>query len=120
MPYERLLAWRACHELWIGIHRATASWPVEERFGLVAQLRRAALSASSNVAEGAARKGSKDFARFLNIALGSLSEVSCQLRGARDLGFVDGPEFARLDALQQTAGKLTMGLYQAMRKHHRS
>jgi four helix bundle protein len=76
MPYEKFEAWQVAHELALEIYRVTDKWPKEERFGLTIQLRRAALSAPTNIAEGAAKRGNREFRRFLDIALGSLSEVS--------------------------------------------
>ena len=52
MPYERLKAWEACHALWLAVYHATKRWPVEERFGLSSQIRRASLSAAANIVEG--------------------------------------------------------------------
>ena len=75
-PYERLLAWQRCHELVLEIYRATKSWPDSERFGLTAQLRRAAVSAASNIVEENARRGPAELARFLQYAVGSLAEAT--------------------------------------------
>ena len=90
------------------IYRSTAGFPAEERLGLVAQLRRAAVSVPSNIAEGAARRSTSEYLRFLSMARGSLAEVSTQLEIARRLGFHQRDEelaelldrtFARLNAL---------------------
>ncbi len=70
------------------IYEATASFPKEERFGLTQQLRRAAVSIPSNIAEGAARSSRKDFANYVRIARGSLAELETQLGLARDLGYL--------------------------------
>ena len=115
LPHERFDAWRACHELWLAIYKATLRWPPAERYVLVSQIKRATLSAPSNIAEGAAKRGPRDFARHLNIALGSLGEVAYQLRAAWDPGIIDEEEYHRLFAVQQTASLLTMRLYKAVR-----
>ena len=114
MPYERLEAYRAAHELAKGVYRLTRGFPVDERFGLVAQLRRASVSVAVNIAEGSAKRGSREFRRFLDISLGSLSEVACLLRLARDLGFCSGPDWDQTDQLRDRAGKLVWGLYRSL------
>jgi four helix bundle protein len=76
MPYERFEAWRATHELALEVYRITDIWPKSERYELTSQTRRAALSAATNIAEGAANHGQSEFRRYLDIARGSLSELS--------------------------------------------
>jgi len=70
------------------IYRETGSFPAEEKFGLISQLRRSAVSLPSNIAEGAGRKGKKEFIHFLYIALGSLNEVETQMEISKRLGFI--------------------------------
>ncbi len=111
MPYEKFEAWRLAHELALEIYRVTDRWPKEERFGLTSQLRRAALSAPTNIAEGAAKRGSREFRRFLDIALGSLSEVSYLLRFSRDRGLLTGESWLAIEAVRARAGRVTWHLY---------
>ena len=113
-PYERLQAWAACHELVIAIYRATQSWPKTEQYGLISQVRRAAFSAAVNICEGSMRRGSKEFRRFLDISLGSLSELSYTLRLATDLGYVDPAKATELEIARDHAGRVTWGLYRAI------
>ena len=87
-PFHRFKAWVACHELLLGVYRASQSWPRTEVYGLTAQARRAAFSAAANIAEGSAKRGAGEFRRFLDISLGSLSELSYTLLVARELGFI--------------------------------
>ena len=69
------------------VYKLTDQFPASEAFGLTAQMRRAAVSIPSNLAEGAARTGAKEFAQFLNVAKGSLSELETQILIAKDLGY---------------------------------
>ena len=80
------------------------------------QIKRAALSSSANIAEGVAKRGPRDYARHLNIAIGSLAEVASLLRSARDVDLIDGAEFDRLFQVQQKASRVTMFLYKAVRR----
>ena len=114
--FERLDAWQTCQALWIAVHRATATWPAIERYVLVQQVRRAALSASSNIAEGCARHGPREFARFLNMSLGSLAEVSSLLLCAKGVGVGPLQSHDELARLREKAEQVTMKLYLSMRR----
>lgn len=87
--HRRLLIWRRSYGLTLRIYRLTAEWPSDERYGLTSQLRRAAVSVPSNIAEGTGQSSPKGFGRYLRIALGSISEIDTQLRIARDLGYIE-------------------------------
>jgi four helix bundle protein len=76
LPYERFDAWKMTHRLALEVYEVTESWPAGEKYGLTAQVRRAALSAATNIAEGSAKRGPRELRRYLDITLGSLSEVS--------------------------------------------
>ena len=115
MPYEKLLAWRSAHALLIAVYRATESFPRNEQYGLTSQLRRAAFSVAANIAEGSAKRGNGEFRRFLDIAIGSLSEVSYTILLAKDLGILDLKEAEQLEHLRSTTSKLTWGLYKVAR-----
>ena len=103
--YQRLKAWARSHDLCIAVYRSTTSWPSEERFGLSSQARRAGHSAAANIAEGCAKKGAAEFRRYLNISLGSLSELSYTLLLAKELGIVSDEEWVRLNQLHQKCGR---------------
>ena len=90
--HEGLKAWVAGHELVLVVYRVTSGWPAREQYGLTSQARRAAYSAAANIAEGSAKRGSKEFCRFLNISLGSIAELSCILLLARDLEYLQPDE----------------------------
>jgi four helix bundle protein len=112
--YQRIKAWQRCHELCLAVYRATNSWPPAERYGLIAQARRAAHSAAANIAEGCAKRGSKEFRRFLDISLGSLSELSYTLLLAKDLQIITEDEWSRLEELHRNAGGMTWLLYRSL------
>jgi four helix bundle protein len=114
--HERLKAWLACHDLALAVYRRTREWPTTERYALTAQGRRAAYSAAANIAEGAARKSSREFRHHLDIALGSLAELSYVLVLARDLEYLRKETFGEIEALRDHAGRLTWGLYRVVRQ----
>lgn len=94
--FRELKVWRKAHELTLGIYRATAAFPKEEMYGLTSQIRRSCESIPANIAEGCGRRGGPDFARFLQIAAGSASELEYHLLLARDLLLFAEPDYARL------------------------
>ncbi len=86
--FTELQVWRRSHAAVLEIYRATQAVPASERYGITAQLRRAAVSAPTNIAEGAKRSSRKDYAHFLNIAEGSLAETEYLVLLSRDLGYM--------------------------------
>jgi four helix bundle protein len=86
--FTDLKVWQRSHALVLDVYRLTSLCPTEERYGLSAQLRRAILSVPTNIAEGSKREGRQDYARFLNIAEGSLAEAEYLLMVAKDLGYL--------------------------------
>lgn len=105
MPYEKREAWRRCHELVLAVYPATNSWPRPELYGLTSQIRRAAVSAAANIAEGAAKRGPREFRRYLDISFGSLSEVSYLLRVARDLHYLTEQAYEALEIVRTRPAK---------------
>ena len=87
--YRQFDIWQLAHQLALEAYHSSGEFPSGERYGLTSQLRRAAVSVPANIAEGSGRPSDADFARFLGIALGSLSEFDYHLILARDLGYVD-------------------------------
>ena len=83
--FRKLMVWQKAHELTLSVYQDTTSFPVDERFGLTSQLRRASASIAANIAEGCGRDGDAELERFLTIATGSASEVEYHLLLARDL-----------------------------------
>jgi four helix bundle protein len=114
MPYERFEAWKVSHELALAIYAATRRWPRSELYGLTSQLRRAALSAPTNIAEGSARRGPAEFRRFLNYSIGSLSELAYLLRFARDAELLTDEAWKALQQLRDKAAILTWRLARSL------
>ena len=88
--------WQKAHQLTLAVYRATAAFPKMESFGLVQQMRRAAASVPTNIAEGTGRGSDADFARFLWMANGSVKELDYQLLLSFDLGYVPDAEYQQL------------------------
>jgi four helix bundle protein len=108
--FTDLEAWKIGHKLVLSIYRLTEKFPKAEMFGLSIQLRRAAVSFTSNMAEGFSRATWKDKAHLYSIALGSLTEVENQLHIARDLGYCDDDQFTQLASNTERLNRLTNGL----------
>lgn len=115
-PHERLEAWKACHELALVVYRSTARWPTTERYGLVAQIRRAAIASAASLVEGTARTGGREMKRFTELARGSLAETEYLLTLALDVGLIKKEEFTLLHEFVQRAGMLVGGLHRALRR----
>ena len=113
-PYERFEAWQLAHQLFLAVQKEIKLWPREERFALVEQARKSALSVPTNIVEGSAKHGSKEFRRFVDIALGSLAETEYLLRAAKDLGHIPMDRWTPLDDLVSRAGKCLSGLARSL------
>ena len=95
--FKNLKIWSRSVDLSTQIYKVTKTFPKDEKFGLVSQMRRASVSVASNIAEGAGRSSDLEFKRFLEIAYGSLYELQTQLIVSKNLEFVSGNEFNMLD-----------------------
>ena len=115
MPYERFHAWRACDDLAVAVYRVTTSFPKHELYGLTSQARRAAFSAAANIAEGSAKNGPREFRRYLDISIGSLSELSYTLRIAWKLRLLSDEQWKELDTVRTNASRMTWLLYKSLR-----
>lgn len=113
---EDIQAWQAARRLVGEIYRASGQGPLGKDFGLRDQIRRAAVSCMSNVAEGFSRKSDKDFAHFLDIARGSAIEVQSLLYVASDVGHIPGDEFNRLHTMAEETIKLIGGFTSYLRR----
>jgi four helix bundle protein len=114
-PHRNLDAWSAAVELVTMIYQETEGFPRDSRFGITDQLRRAALSVSSNIAEGAGRQTREEFINFLHMAQGSVSEVDTQLEVARRPKFLDEAAWTRLDLHLNRIDKMLSGLIRQQR-----
>src|SRR6266496_2052635 len=108
--YRNLIAWQKAKALALDIYRCTRRFPKDEIYGLTSQMRRAAISLPSNIAEGKGRHTRKDFAHFLYQARGSLLELETQLSIARDLEYLDALTFNNTLGKAEELGRILNGL----------
>jgi four helix bundle protein len=97
--FRKLNVWRKAHQLTLSVYAATRRFPKDELYGMTSQTRRAAVSIPANIAEGCGRDGGADLARFLQIAVGSASELEYHLLLARDLQLLSDPIWQELSDL---------------------
>ena len=112
--YRDLSVWQLAMDIVVEIYRVTRAFPAEEKFGLIAQLRRAAVAIPSNIAEGRNRLGAAEFRRFVSIARGSVAEVETQLAVAVALGFVAGGEITSLLSRLDELSRMLFSLYRSL------
>ena len=112
--FEKLETWQKAIVFADLVYKTTRSFPDDERFGLTNQMRRAAVSVCSNIAEGSARNSKHDYARFLEIATGSLFEVVSQSFVGRRQGFLSETDFTKLYSAAEEQGKMLSGLRRAV------
>lgn len=115
--YQDLRVWQQSMSLAKEIYQLTGSFPASERFGLTAQMRRAAVSIPSNIAEGHSRSGSKDFYRFLSIALGSVAELETQIIVSADLNFLNLEIHREILFRLNSIGKMIRGLQKSIESY---
>lgn len=108
--FTDLNVWREAHVFVIEIYKITKEFPSEEKFGLISQMRRCAVSITSNIAEGFGRNTAKDKVRFYSIAKGSLFELQSQLYIAKDLNFIQQEYIDNSDEKIELISKLISGL----------
>ena len=112
--HRKLKAFEMADALVVDVYKATQSFPAEERYGLVSQVRRAAVSVPTNIVEGCARESQRDYLRFLSIALGSLREVGYLLDLSRRLGFLPEEQGRQLDGQYNEAARTLAGLVKSL------
>jgi four helix bundle protein len=108
--YRNLIAWQKAKALALDIYRCTRRFPKDEVHGLTSQMRRAAVSVPSNIAEGKGRRTRKDFVHFLYQARGSLLELETQLSIVRELEYLDAPTFSSTLSQAEEVGRILNGL----------
>ncbi len=113
--HRKLRAFELADDLAVRVYRATADFPVEERFGLTSQMRRAAVSIPSNIVEGCARNGEQDYLRFLDIAYASACELQYQASLATRLGFMSADQAESISAAAAETARVLNGLIRALR-----
>jgi four helix bundle protein len=116
VSFRDLDAWQAAMDLAVVAHEVAAQLPTEQRFELGSQIRRAATSVPSNVAEGHAHRSDRSYLRHVRIALGSLWELDTQLELARRLGFIAAQDLETPRAAIARAGQVLHGLQRALRR----
>ena len=108
--YRKLNAYQHAKDLTCEVYSLIKEFPIEERYALSDQLRRAAISIPSNIAEGASRSSQKEQIHFIEIAFGSLNELMCQLEIAHDLGYIADEQLNSIDAKVRIVAQLLSGL----------
>lgn len=114
--FEKLDVWNEALQLADVVYSVTRRFPPDERFGLTDQMRRAVVSVSSNIAEGASRSSSADFARFVELAAGSLFEVVSQASVALRQEFISKADFQRIYTAAEKQGRMLSGLRRTLRE----
>jgi four helix bundle protein len=117
--HKDLIVWHRAMELAVEVHRLTARFPPHELFGLAAQLRRAAVSVPSNIAEGSARRTTRDLTAFLHVARGSVAEIETQLLLARQVAYIDDAALSSVVPRVDEVGRLLNGLIAALQRRLR-
>ncbi|HTJ87547.1 MAG TPA: four helix bundle protein [Terriglobales bacterium] len=114
LSYRDLVAWKRAVELVTHVYGLTKSFPDDERYGLTAQLRRAAVSVASNIAEGQGRFSRGEFKQFLGHARGSLLEIETQMTIATNLGYLDSRQSEVVFELSSEVGRILNGLISSL------
>ncbi len=115
-PHKQLLVWQKSMDLVVEIYKITELFPMEEKFALTSQIRRAAISVPSNISEGLARNTNKDKIHFLIISKSSLSELDTQLELSERLKFLSDEKFEYINLLLTEVDKLLSGLINKIKK----
>ncbi len=107
--FKNIKVWQKAHELVLEIYKITRGFPISERYGLTAQLRRAAASVATNIVEGYKRNSDKDFAHFLNMADSSLEEAKYHMLLAFDLKYLNQTDYDKVLILAEEVGRMLFG-----------
>lgn len=112
--FQNILAWQKAYDFVLDVYKYTKSFPESEKYGLISQFQRAAVSVIANIAEGYKKIGKADKLRFMNISQGSLEECRCYVILSRDLGYIDNDVYNILYSKIEEASKLLNGYCKAM------
>ncbi len=112
--FRDLNVWQKSHDLVLKIYKTTQDFPLDEKYGLVAQLRRSASSIPTNIVEGFKRKSKKDYAHFINVADTSLEETKYHILLAKDLGYLKNGHFDSLMVSCDEIGRMLYGLHKKL------
>ena len=115
--YQELAVWNKSHQLVLSVYAVTKSFPPEELYGLTSQIRRAALSIPTNIAEGSGRGGDKEFARFCQISYGSVNELEYHFLVARDLAYFDSTTYEQLQQALVEIRRMLAKLIASLQKY---
>ena len=113
--YQKLLVWKEAHILVLFVYKITQQWPKNELFGLTSQIRRAAVSIPANIVEGYAKKSRKDFSRFLDISIGSATELGLFLEISLELNYFSKSIFEKTNNLLTEVKKLLYSFQKSLR-----
>lgn len=113
-PHKKLIAWQKGMDLVEAIYNITKNFPKEETYGLMSQLRRAAISVPSNIAEGAADRTPEQFRNFLSISIGSLNEINTQLELAYRIGYLRQDTHDKAQQMVDECLAITYGLRKSL------
>ncbi len=112
--YKDLITYKKAYELTLEIYKLTRKFPKEETYGLVSQMKRAAVSIPSNISEGYRRRSRKEYVHFLSIAHGSCSELETQISLSHDLRFVTKKDYEKISSLESDVSKLLLRLIESL------
>lgn len=113
-PHKNLECWKLSMDLVIETYKITSEYPAEERFGLVSQMRRAAVSVPSNIAEGSANNTKAQFSNYLSIALGSLAELDTQIELSKRLDYIKEAKAVEITGMIDRVKAITFGLKKSL------
>jgi four helix bundle protein len=114
--YRDLKVWEKAHQLTLAVYRDTRCFSKEELFGLTSQIRRASVSIEANLAEGCGRRSDGEMARFVQIAMGSGTELSCHLLVSRDLGLMNETDYTKLESRVSEVLRMPSALSQRVKR----
>jgi len=116
--YKDLQVWQKAYQLCLGIYKSTKEFPKSEQYGITAQIRRAAVSIPSNIAEGYGRKTTKEYIRSLYVAYGSNCELETQIFLSGDLGYIEAGKLKKLQDEVEEVERMLKALIKALENKH--